>query len=832
MKSAARDPRKRSPLAVIGIVLLGCHAPQPSPPAAVRLADLFKANTVTHAGAAVAPAIPRVEWRFDGTSPTGASATRGWQAGPGVTGLMIRDGHLTGRTTTDLPILHVERTDSRFDADLLQSIEVRIKATQGGELAISNSADQRIDLAKVLQGAKDFPWEMKTPLIAADEFQTYSLTPAPPTITSADIRHLFVRPTDRRGPFEIESVRLIFRKEYLASIPSGVSWQGLSGIFYESIVTRSGDTARFDVDVSSRSWLDLTIGTVEDGPVTFRVEVSAPPSNQKSDTGNALLLERTVTTPHRWELVPIDLSRFGSTRTTLALSVRSAQPGAIGFWGSPVVRTNGATAAAPVARADSSRGDPPRGIVVIWADTLRRDHLDLYGHSRETAPALRRTAAEGVMFRHCITQATWTKVSTPSLMTSLYPTSHGVKSQFDRIPASATTIAEVYRDAGYATFSYASNNFTGRMTNLHQGFEQLHEDTSLPDRRSSKTFRVGLDRVLPWIEAHREVPFFVFMSILDPHDPYKPYAPYDALWADPATEIEHTRQTEKARKYITQPILKLFGMPSREELVKAGIDPDAYVRHDQDWYDGSIRGMDAEIARLLERLRSLGLAENTLVVFTADHGEEFLEHGRMFHGQSAYGELNLVPLVLWRPGTIPKAAVVDEPVETIDLMPTLLEMSRLRLPKEAQGQSLVPLLLSAGRPSGDIRKASMAVGDGSNRETQWKSRPAITEKWASVDDRPPLDTDSVSIVSDGWKLVHNTRRHAGTPEYELYDFLNDQLDQKNVADAHPEIVQRLAKSLERWRSLATAAQLKPDAELPQTMSAEQLQRLKSLGYIK
>src|SRR5207247_6130826 len=102
------------------------------------------------------------------------------------------------------------------------------------------------------------------------------------------------------------------------------------------------------------------------------------------------------------------------------------------------------------------------------------------------------------------------------------------------------------------------------------------------------------------------------------------------------------------------PRLRRMGspMPTSEELRKAKVDPEAQFAHDRDWYGGSIRGLDAEIGRLLERLRGLGLAARTLVVFTADHGEEFLDHGRTFHGQSVYGELNNMPLILWRPGAI------------------------------------------------------------------------------------------------------------------------------------------------------------------------------------
>src|SRR4029453_11420636 len=103
---------------------------------------------------------------------------------------------------------------------------------------------------------------------------------------------------------------------------------------------------------------------------------------------------------------------------------------------------------------------------------------------------------------------------------------------------------------------------------------------------------------------------------------------------------------DKIKKGIVDPLLRPMGMPNRQEIEKAGVDPAQYIGHDQDWYDGSIRGMDAEVARLLQRIRQLGLENKVQIAFIADHGEEFLEHGRTFHGQTVFSELTAVPLML------------------------------------------------------------------------------------------------------------------------------------------------------------------------------------------
>lgn len=804
-------------VAILSLCLTARCAGPKAAPATVRLVDLYKPDSVEGRPGTVAPR-PRIEWRFDGPGSGKLAATRGWEAGPGVARLAVRDGRLVGRSTSDFPMLHLARTAGLEDRDILHAVEVRARASVAGRLSLTGQAAEKIDLAEVQRRALDEPWRMSTPVVAG-EMRTYTLETRalPGVITAADTRHILVRPIDAKGAsFEIESMRLVFRKEHLAAVPSGLGWQGLSEVYRETLVGRSPEVIRLAVTLPARPWLDLGVGTVDDEPVTFRVAV-------QDGGAEKALLERTVTTPHRWEPATVDLAAFAGRKVTLILALEAERPGVLGFWGAPAVRSHGPDPA----RADSAPdAGPPQGVILVWADTLRRDHLGAYGYGRPTSPRIDRLAREGALFQDCVGQATWTKVATPTVMTSLYPSSHGVHDFSDRLPGSAVTMAEVYRDAGYATLSMSSILFTGKFTNLHKGFEEVHEDTSLPDRESSKTARIYVDRLLPWLEAHRDVPFFVFLHVSDPHDPYRPSPPYDTLWADPAQREEHERQNKEVRKFVSAPLLKAFGMPTRGELVKAGFDAEAYVGYDRDWYDGSIRAMDTEIGRLVERLRALGLERKTLLVFTGDHGEEFLEHGRTFHGQSVYGELDTPPLVLWGPGHVAAGAVVERTVETIDIMPTLLEISRLRVPAQAQGRSFRSLLASARRSEPGVARADTA---------EWTDRPAITEKAVTSEPMgapPPQDTESTSIVDGGWKLIHNTKRPDGKPEFELYDHAKDLLDRSDVAAAHPQVVQDLAKRLESWRRMAAAARLKPDAETARTLSKEELERLRSLGYIQ
>lgn len=770
----------------MAVLLWSCADASPEP-SSLRLVDRVAEATVTNRSAALNEAQPAA-WTFSDPD------TAGWQAAAGVDGLRVEDGALVGRSTDAQPILHVAWRPT-IDADEpVHAIEVRMAASRPGTLRAELMGAETFALAPARDLLTSFSRGFEVPIIPGEKAQTYTLESSW-GVTAGAIRQLVLLPTDTPGSdFRIESVRVIFRREHLAEIPSGVGWQGLGEIYRETLVARSPESWRFSLDLPGSPLLDLAVGTVEEVPVTFRVEVAV--GGERSP-----VFERTVKHPQAWTPVRVDLSRWAGRAVDLHLTVDAERHGALGFWGATAVRQ----------RVGARSRGTPRGVILVVADTLRRDHLSPYGYLRETSPVLARLATEGALFEDALAQATWTKVSMPSILTSLYPSSHGVHDFPDRLPAAAQTFPEIYREAGYATLALASIPFVGRVTNLHQGFETVHESGSLPRKLESKTARELVDRLLPWLDAHRDVPFFVLLHISDPHDPFEPYAPYDTLWSDPAFDVEFARQNAAARKSIADPLLRRFGMPTREELLAAGVDPGPYVAHEVGWYDGSIRAMDDELGRLVNHLEALGLDDRVLLAFTSDHGEEFLEHGRHFHGQSVYAELADVPLILHGPG-VPEGTVVEETVQTLDLMPTLLELSGLRAPERTQGRSLVSLLSSAG--TGRVP-------------------PAIVERLATshAGAPPPLGAAATAVIADGWKLIHHTTPPPGVPGIQLFDRARDPGDLHDVAARHPETVERLLELLASWRKSAEASRLPRGEQGTEGLSQQELERLRSLGYI-
>ncbi len=778
-------------------LLIGCGRQSAEP--SVRLADIFDPSSVagTPSSGAMKPA---AMWDF---SKSNGDAL-GWTAGPGVADLKVVDGKLTGRATDDLAVIYAPTPEGLDPSDNVFGVEVRLASSAGGAVSAATRGDAKVEFDKaLLDNLRTRTPAFKGELAAAGQPETLMMTTAAVSEMSG-AKALLVQPVKQKGAtFEIESIRLVSQRESRADNPTGVGWQGLSDVFYETISSRSPEKFTVKLDIPSNSWLDLQVGTVEPAPLTFQI-LDVTSSEPKT------LLRRTVTTPHRWEDASLDLAGEAGSRT-LEFSLDGAEDFRVGFWGSPVIRVHGASAKTDIPVAEALGGAAqPQGVIWFMCDTLRKDHLSLYGYERETSPNLTKMAAGGAMFLDNISQATWTKASVPSMMTSLYPTSDRVEAVPDRLSSVATTAAEVFRAAGYATVSFSSVAFTGKLSNLHQGYEELHESGSVMagDHRG-KTARPYVDQATDWIKRHKDTPFFMFLHVFDPHAAYEPRAPYDSMWTDLSKKEQHEKDREAGLKAANGD-RRGGRLPFQSDLEKAGVDKKEWLKYEESWYDGSIRGMDAELGRLLENLRSLGLDKNVMVVFVADHGDEFDEHGRMWHGQSTYGELNRVPLVFYRPGVIPAGVRVKETVRNLDVMPTLLDLSGLAAPAGIQGQSLAPLI--GGKPG-------------------WTPLPAVTEKAANPEGESPTDFESYGLILDGWKIIHNTKGRGDKPEFELYNHAEDPLNQNNLASQEPDRLKKLEKELDAWHSMAIQNQL-PKGDAPENITPEEEDRLRSLGYIQ
>lgn len=828
----------------------------------------------------MAPWTPPPKAETESPKPTAAGVPAlGFRALHDIAELKIEQGKLVGDITGSTPVLHFGLKQNRGGAESVKFVEVRMIVSGAKKVWLRSEGGAAVDdKALVSWASQTEPWS--TSVDAMDgKLQTYRFevqagggsaggpggppAPAGPVMPTApgkpggaggatagapglsptpgptpapvpppagpgsppgkgpskgDLRHFLLAFREcQSAKFSIESVRFVTEKEEKLKEASGQQWAGLAEIFHATLAAKTAESIRIPLrQLPERAWLELAIGTKEDAPVKFTVAISN--RDGAKDSVPAVVFERTVTIPNRWQTARIDLGAYAGKSVLVELALAGEKKGLWGYWGSPVVRSPLTTAPASMASDESHAKRKPRGVIFLVIDTLRKDHLNIYGYPRETLIHLKKFAGEGVAFSHAISQGTMTKISVPSMVTSLYPLSHTVLGFDKGLPASAKTIAEVFREEGYATVAYSSVGFTGKGNNMHQGYDELHESASISDSEyRSKTARHYVDRVIPWLQEHREVPFFVFLHVFDPHSPFRPRPPYDTLWGAPGSkerlaEIEADMRKKNLRTGMDS-------MPSKEDYLTTGNDPNELLKIYTDWYDGSIRGVDAEIGRLLEALREMGLDQDTLMVWAADHGEEFWEHGKFFHGHSVYGELNQVPMVFRWPNSpkIQKGAMIDHQVENLDIMPTLLELAGIQGPTNMQGRSLVTLLDGSGAAA-------------------WKERPAITQ--AMVDSGPPGGPPGSSqpkphfgIIDHGWKLV----RKELDPEaqQELYEHPIDYLNLTNVikSGGSASHLRALTNSLESWKVRARAAQLPSDETMTQQVSSEELRRLRALGYV-
>ncbi len=349
----------------------------------------------------------------------------------------------------------------------------------------------------------------------------------------------------------------------------------------------------------------------------------------------------------------------------------------------------GAAILLPFLSGGCSRARPEAGrpdIVLVVVDTLRADHLGTYGYSRPTSPAIDAFASKATVFESATSAAPWTLPSVMSMMTGRLPSSHRVENDGLRLARDIPTLAEVLGAGGYDTAGFVSHVYVDRPFGFERGFDSFEDfGLSRPDYRPETGMEPTADRVtdaaLDWVARRGARPFFLFVHYFDPHWPYTP----------PRATRDLFPNAYAGPWDATYDSISKFQDPERPL-------PDGYRQFLVDRYDGEIRFVDDQWRRLLEGLRRSGRADRTWIVLTADHGEEFKDHGSMGHGRQLYEEVIRIPLILGRaaPGASGGGSRVSLPVSSIDLFPTIVELAGLGAVPGVQGKSLTSFSGAAG----------------------------------------------------------------------------------------------------------------------------------------
>jgi arylsulfatase A-like enzyme len=433
---------------------------------------------------------------------------------------------------------------------------------------------------------------------------------------------------------------------------------------------------------------------------------------------------------------------------------------------------------------------PKYNVLLVTIDTLRGDSIGLDGSRIVETPALNRLGRAGTWFTNAIVQQPNTNASHASIFTGVFPFVHGVRQHMiDLLLPNVVTLAEVLDKQGYETaglYSWVSleKGFSGlrgfdtyedlsihlvpimrdpRFEDLIVTYRLLGKYLLLPDLIENLFLQgqqsavedttigradVTTDAALRWLEANGNGPnpFFLWVHYYDPHYPYQPPPPFDRMY-DP----HYTGTVDGSMKTIHYIYAHNTG-----DLTQAD------VNHIHAIYDGAITFADQQLQRLLDQIDRMGLGSNTLVVATADHGESLGTLGRWFHGpRTNYTDIH-VPLVVRFPPAVPASRSVSAPVESIDIMPTILDILQYPIPSIVQGKSLVPLIKG--------------------------SQPRTVSGAVSM-----LDTyGEISFVTEDWHLIWDRR----SKSYTLYDYHSDPLELVSLTNEQPQLVSMLAEQLQ------------------------------------
>jgi arylsulfatase A-like enzyme len=445
---------------------------------------------------------------------------------------------------------------------------------------------------------------------------------------------------------------------------------------------------------------------------------------------------------------------------------------------------------------------PPRNVVLVLLDTVRADRLSSYGNARDTTPTIDALAARGARFVRAQSAAPWTVPSVATLWTGTLPSTHGAgvlaeadepkafagKGSFRGFDESALpTLPAVLAARGYRTFGFVANPVLDGLSCFLGGFERVAVDFVKAE--------VAVEQALEWLDELTESPpFFLYLQLMDAHQPLDPRHRYRDLYPTDGGSREDKRYAAWG------------GMTEPRDMDSEAIP--AFRETRLAIYDGALRYMDDQLARLLRALEERDLLASTLVIVTSDHGEEFWDHGRaqlelydckargtvgVGHGQSQFQELLAVPLVLAGPGLEPRE--ISTPVSLLDLPATILELAGGAAPPTlGQSQSLVPLLRG-----GEATRRALAAEETS------------------------VGFELKSLLrADGLKYIRSER--PGEKEA-LFDLTLDPLEQRNLATARPEEAAALRAELEELIEAALARRAEPGA-----VGQASTDDLEALGY--
>ncbi len=442
-------------------------------------------------------------------------------------------------------------------------------------------------------------------------------------------------------------------------------------------------------------------------------------------------------------------------------------------------------------------------IVLISLDTVRPDHLGCYGYDKNTSPTIDSFAADSVLFKEVYSTTSWTLPGHVSLLTSMDCLNHQVYFPLQKMSPDAPTLADILRTRQFYCAAFTGGGYLSETYGFSKGFDsyqeiKLHGDQAI---RFDEAERLA-ELASGWLEENQDKSFFLFLHTYQPHDPYANLSPIGKEFLDENAEWEHVKMEslfEGKGRFDTQ-----FSANEIQNIIAL--------------YDGEIKYTDVFFVQpILNKLKELGLYENSLIIITSDHGEEFFDHEAWLHDHSVYNEGIKIPLIIKFPGGEHKGKRIDNTARITDILPTILDHLSIKTRNpQFDGTSLIPLI------KGKEKTQRSAISDLALRE--FELAPSV-----------------LSIKKDNFKFILNEKisspyikrivRNFDGSQIELYDLKNDPLETKNLAAniAYRDMCFELLDNINRLYEQTDAMKRERDEV---TLDQSLRERLKALGYIK
>jgi len=478
-------------------------------------------------------------------------------------------------------------------------------------------------------------------------------------------------------------------------------------------------------------------------------------------------------------------------------------------------------------------------ILLITVDTLRDDHLSYRGYFRKTSPNIDSLASEGVVFESAYTAVPRTFPSLCSFLTGKYAHRHGARNNFHHaLPDFNLTLPEILKGEGYLTGAVVTNAGLQARRKINQGFDyyletghQNSQAQKVPALRLLDFLRLSYPlrsfwdnqagrtraEALKFLQRNRDKRFFLWVHFIDPHMDYNPPAKF-ARFFDRDYKGRNKNHFHYGKVGAERMI---FDCPLSPREIQRAIS----------LHDGEIRHTDNEIGKLLSKLKEWGLFENSLIIFSADHGESLGEHGYFSaHGDLIYNPCMHIPLLIRFPGGAVRKRI-STPVSSVDLMPTILDFLGVEPPEGLDGVSLLPIIFGWVEPRRAIfGESGISIFSSSNPKMKIEIEPQrplaiLPEEWFPLWEEVFNDAKFRMMVEGDWKLIYTP--DGGSGSFELYDLASDPAEETNLYEEEAEIAERMRGRLMNWVKGDTLQNIEAIS-----YDREMISNLQSIGYLR